>query len=215
MRTGAWSWPRSGPSHRRWTSSKQLGKFANACGRYAQAFTDLRGCIVLDEHFQCVPVGPTPIGALHGHMFVDKVPIHESIAPHDVSHRPEQEEVATRSRCKVDIRVLCGHGSAGIHADNHRIWMHPTPGQDALKERLMTLGWIGTDDEEYFGVIDVLIGTRGLVLTKGLGVAHSRGGHAEPWIAIDVVGAKPGLEQLVGCIALFYVELTRAVIGDR
>ena len=86
---------------------------------------------------------------------------------------------------------------------------------NAAKQYGVRLGGIGTDDEKAGGLVNIGIGSHGLVLAERGGVAaHSRG-HAQAGVAVHVIGAKAALENLVGKVALFGQALARTVPGHR
>src|SRR5262245_15510803 len=79
----------------------------------------------------------------------------------------------------------------------------------------MTLERVGTSYEKAVGMIDVLITAGRLVLAVNLNVPACGRGHAQPRVAVHVIGANAGLEQLVGGVRLLDQELAGAVKRDR
>jgi hypothetical protein len=74
---------------------------------------------------------------------------------------------------------------------------------------------IGARDEHQRGVVDVVVDAHRLVLPERRDVAGHCRGHAEPRVALDVVGADARLEELVGRVALLGQELAGAIEADR
>ena len=93
--------------------------------------------------------------------------------------------------------------------------VQPFPLPDALEDRRVTLVGVGADDEKDVGEVGIGIAPRRFVLAVGGDVAAGRGRHAQPGVAVDVVGADAGLEQLVRRIGFFGEELSRTVEGHR
>jgi hypothetical protein len=79
----------------------------------------------------------------------------------------------------------------------------------------VALGGVGAHQQEHVGVVNVLIAAHGLVLAVGGHVATHRRSHAQPGVAIHVVGADAGLEELVGYVGFFGQALAGAVKRHR
>jgi hypothetical protein len=108
-----------------------------------------------------------------------------------------------------------GRGPPRIDDDELGAAVRPTAALDALEQRRVTLERVGADDEEAIGVIDVLITTGRLVLAINLNVPACGGGHAKPRVAVHVVGADAGLEQLVSGVRFLDQQLAGAIERDR
>ncbi len=84
------------------------------------------------------------------------------------------------------------------------------------KQHRMAPGRIGADQHQQIGFVEILIAAGHGVGAEGAAlVAGDRGGHAEPRVAVQVVGPQQPLRELVGDVVVLGQQLAGEVEGDR
>ncbi|GEM_PF-5551842 len=177
-----------------------MSRFADLGGRNADGPGDLLRGIRFEES----PKRREIASALELAVFLEESPIDEAVVHDDVSQGVEQKQVRSGNDLQESIRPGGGGGSPRI--DDHHLRLseaelHP------LEEHRMALRRIGSDHEIAGRMIEVLVAPHRLVLTERRDVAEGGGGHAQARIPVDVVGAKAGLEKLIGDVRLLGDQL--------
>ncbi len=102
-----------------------------------------------------------------------------SFIDHHVRHRVEEQKVRAGSDREMASAALRGEGPARVDADDAEIGVRPATLLDAFEDRRVTLERIGAHQEDAVREVDVLVGTRRLVLAVHLRVAERRRCHAQ------------------------------------
>ena len=186
-------------------------------GTAGDLFGGLGGVIVQELHI-LVPGNLFGLrrrpGVGHGHEH--RVLVHvflavEVLLDDHVGHGVQDGQVGAGGEAHVQVGDPRREGLAGIDHDDLGAALLLLV-DDAEDDRVR-LGHVRADDEEAVGVVHVVVGAHGLVLAEGGDVAHGGRGHAEPGVAVDVVGAEAALEQLVHKVGFLGKGLAGPVEG--
>ena len=79
----------------------------------------------------------------------------------------------------------------------------------------MGLSGIGADDKKTMGFLDVGIAADRLIGAKRGEIAAHGAGHAQPGVALDIIGLQAAAHNLLENIGLLGQGLAGTVIGDR
>ncbi len=103
--------------------------------------------------------------------------------------------------------------AARIHDDDADAFAR-RPAFDPLPEHRMTFGHVRADNQEAFGLLDVVVTRRRPVAAEGQLVGAGGAGHAQAGIGIHVVRADEPLGQLVENVLRLGGDLAGNVKGD-
>ena len=129
----------------------------------------------------------------------------------DPCHAVHEGQVGAGAKGHVHVGDARGVGAARVGHNDFHAGFHLLPACDAPEQHRVRLGGVGADNEKTGGLVYVGIGAHGLVLAEGGGVAAHRRGHAQPGVAVHIIGAETSLEYLVGEIAFFGKALARPI----
>ena len=133
-----------------------------------------------------------------------------SLPAHDVQHAVEQRDV----RAGRDLQVQRGRARRlrAARVDHDQV-PRLRRLQPAEQHRMRPRG-VAAGDEYAFRRVEVVVARRRRVGAKRLLVAGDRGGHAQPRVGIDVVGADQALGELVEDVVVLGQQLAGDVERD-
>ena len=141
--------------------------------------------------------------------------IDQSFGDQHVEHAVEQRDVGARLERQMEIGNLGAFRAARVGDDDLQIRIGGAGVLDGAEDDRVGDGRIGAGDEDELGLENVLVAARRRIGAQRLLVAGNGGGHAEPRIGVDVVGADQPLGQFVEDVVILGHQLAGNVEGDR
>ena len=120
-------------------------------------------------------------------------------------HAPDDADVGSRADTQEMIGVRRGTGIARIDNDDRRVILFFRL-EDVLQRDRVRLGRVGTDQQDRFRVMDVVIRVCHRPVTPGIGYPGYRGRVTDARLVIDIVGA-PHRGEFAKQVGLFVVVL--------
>ena len=146
-------------------------------------------------------------------VLVDKAPVDPAFPHEDMQQAVEQGHVGAGLQGQVQVGQFAGVGAPRIDDDDAHFRALGLGFFQAAKQHRMGIGHVRTGDQQAVGLLDVLVVARRRIGTQAALVAgHSRG-HAQPRVAIDVVGADHGAGQLVKGVVILGQQLAGDIEG--
>ena len=141
--------------------------------------------------------------------------IDQAFGDQHVEHAVEQRDVGPRYDRQMEIGDFGALRAARVGNDDFQVRIGRPCILDVAEDDRMRHRRVGAGNEDDLGLPDVLVAAWRRIGTQRLLVAGDGGGHAEPRIGIDVVGADQPLGQLVEDIVVLRHQLAGDVEGDR
>jgi hypothetical protein len=149
------------------------------------------GRIVVEKHVQFIPAlgsrGDEARIQFPGIAYQAKQPVH-------------QREIGSWFDREMNVGHFRGGGAARIDHDAFRL-AAPEPLDHAIERHRMAVGRVGADEEKRVGEFDIGVATGRAVAAERERHPTGRAGHAQPAVAVDVIGPQAAFGEL-GCQVL-------------